>query len=66
MTDSENSLTLWGLPEMPLGEITLRHVSFAAKRGAKLYRAPRLTLDDVTVTPDEGPAYDVWPASVSR
>lgn len=62
VTDSENSLVLWGVPEFPLGEITLRDATFSTKRGAKLYHAPRVTLDRVSVTPESGPAYDHFPA----
>lgn len=63
VTESDNSLTLWGVPELPLGDITLRDAAFSSKRGAKLYHAPRVTLDRVTVTSESGPAYDRWPAA---
>lgn len=62
VTDSENSLTLWGVPELPLGAITLRNATFATGHGAKIYHAPRVALERVTVTPEAGPAYDRWPA----
>ena len=62
---SDNSIALWGLPEMPLGEIILRNASFASKRGAKLVHAPDLVLENVSVVPASGPAFERWPKGVS-
>ncbi len=54
VTESQNSLILWGLPEAPLENITLKNASFATARGAKIYHARGITLDHVTLSPAAG------------
>lgn len=66
VTESQNSLILWGLPELPLGLITLRNASFESRNGAKLYYAPTVTLDRVTVSPESGPEFDYWPSAEKK
>ncbi len=61
VTDSQNSLTLWGVPELPLDRITLKNATFATARGARLYHAPGVVLDNVVITPQSGPEFDVRP-----
>ena len=63
--DSQRSIVLWGLPEMPIGAITFRNATFATREGAKLYQAPKVTLDKVIVKPENGPAFETWPGASS-
>lgn len=62
VTDSVNSIIFWGLPEMPLGEITLRNARFTTEKGARLYHAPHVILDRVSVHPASGEPFDIRPA----
>lgn len=61
VTDSVNSIILWGLPEMPLGEITLRNARFATEKGARFYHAPRVVLDRVSLKPASGESFNIYP-----
>ena len=54
VTGSQNSLTLWGVPELPLENITLKNASFVTALGARIYNARGVTLDHVTLTPATG------------
>ncbi|MEY4490141.1 MAG: hypothetical protein RIQ79_2649 [Verrucomicrobiota bacterium] len=60
-TGSRNSLLLWGLPELPLEAITLRHVRIASELGARLYHAGEVTFDDVALETEAKPALERWP-----
>jgi polygalacturonase len=60
--DCRNSITIWGVPEMPVGRVILRNCTFEAVYGAKIYNAPSVALDHVTLNASKGSAYDYWPA----
>lgn len=66
---SQNSITLWGLPEQPLEDVTIRDAVIKSERGAKYYHAGNLTATDVVLETPANPAQDFWPArapSVTR
>jgi len=59
---AQNSIILWGLPELPLEAVTLRHVRIASELGGKLYHAGDVKLEDLTLATAVKPALDIWPA----
>lgn len=63
VTDAEHSLILWGLPELPLGNITVRNTSIASRSPARLYHAPNLVLEQVEFESEHGPNFERWPTS---
>jgi polygalacturonase len=63
-TGSLNSLILWGLPELPLGAITLRHVRIASELGGRLYHAGEVTFEDVSLETKAKPVLERWPVAV--
>ena len=54
VTGSPNAFILWGVPEMPLENITLKNASFATGKGARIYYARGVALDHVTLSPASG------------
>jgi len=62
-TGSQNSLMLWGLPERPLENVTLRDVHIASKQGAKFYHAGDFAAVDVLLETEAAPAQDFFPAT---
>lgn len=63
---SKAALTLRGLPEMPLRDITFRHVTLAADRGADLAYAERITFENVRIRAANGPAVQSHRVEASR
>ncbi len=61
-TGSQNSFVLWGLPERPLENVTIRDAIIASERGAKFYHAGNLTATEVLLENKASPAQDFWPA----
>ena len=60
--DSLNSIVLWGLPERPLENVTIRDAKIASERGAKFYYAGNLATAEVVLETPAKPAQDFWPA----
>jgi polygalacturonase len=58
---SQNSIVLWGLPERPLEDVTIRKTAIASERGAKYYYAGNLNVADVVLETLAKPAQDSWP-----
>jgi polygalacturonase len=52
VTDSQNSIILWGLPELPLDSITIRNAKISAKESAIIYNAENVKLDLVELRSD--------------
>lgn len=59
-TGARDAIILWGLPETPLGVVTLRHVRVDAEQGARLFNAPEVTLEDVVVNAASGVPITRW------
>ena len=58
---SQNSIVLWGLPERPLENVTIRKATIASERGAKYYYAGNLIAKEVLLETLAKPAQDLWP-----
>jgi len=61
-TGSQNSFVLWGLPERPLENVTIRDAIIASERAAKFYHAGDLTATEVLLENNAAPAQDFFPA----
>lgn len=49
VTDSQNSIILWGLPELAIADVTIRNASFSAQNGAVVYNATGIVFDNITL-----------------
>jgi polygalacturonase len=49
VTDSQNSIIIWGLPELPVSELTLCNARFATREGAVVYNARAIRFDNVEI-----------------
>lgn len=58
---SRNSIVLWGLPERPLENVTIRKAAVASEYAAKYYYAGNLAATEVLLETRAVPAQDVWP-----
>jgi polygalacturonase len=55
VTDAENSITLWGVPEQPIEAIRIENATLASERGAKLFNVVGYELENVSVNAAKGP-----------
>ena len=54
VTDAENSIILWGVPEQPIEAIRISNATFSCVRGAKLFNVDGYALENVSITPAKG------------
>ena len=64
ITDSSNSIILWGLPDQPITGFTLKNVKASCELGAFVFHA-NATFQGVEVIPKTGPALQVFNANVA-
>lgn len=64
VTDSKNSIILWGLPDEPITRLALKHVKMAAAAGALVFHAKGISMADVEITPASGPALRHFDAEI--
>ncbi|BCU78399.1 endopolygalacturonase [Luteolibacter sp. LG18] len=63
VTDAANAITLWGLPEQKIENVSLRHVAISAKAGALVIQAKGVEFSDVKIT-SQGPPLRTFDAEV--
>lgn len=63
-SDCRNSISLWGLPDEPIRNVTFRNVVIAAKAGARIYHAEGISFVQSSILPETGPALRVFAAKV--
>ncbi len=64
VTDSQNSIILWGLPEIPIADVTIRNATFRAKKGAIINNAERIALYNIRLICDTPPALHTYNAKI--
>ncbi len=64
ITDSLNSIILWGLPDKPITNLTLKNVKASCEQGALVFHT-QATFSEVVVTPKTGPALQLFNAKVA-
>lgn len=65
ITDSRNSIILWGLPDQPIDGISLKNVTASAKAGALVFHAKDIQFSNVRITPSEGPELQTYNSKVT-
>lgn len=61
----ENSLVLWGLPEAPIQDLTLKNVTLDAKESARIYFARKVRLENADLRASRGgPRFTLQDAEV--
>lgn len=63
-TGCRNSISLWGLPDEPIRNMTFRNVTIGAKAGARIYHAEGISFVQSSILPETGPALRVFAAKV--
>lgn len=64
ISDSKNSIVLWGLPDQPIERVTMRNIKASAQLGAHVFHAKDIVFSGVRITPAEGPALRIFDAEV--
>lgn len=64
LTDCANSIIIWGLPEQPMKDVTLRNLHILAERGALVYHAKNIRFDHVEMHAGKGPVLTTFDAQV--
>jgi polygalacturonase len=63
VTDSPNSIILWGLPDRPITNIFLKNVKASTSQGAVVFHS-EVTFAGVKLTPGSGPSLQTFNAKV--
>jgi len=64
VTDSKNSIILWGLPDEPVRGVTMKNVRMSAQAGALVFHAKDIAFSDVVILPAAGPALRHFDAEI--
>ncbi len=64
ITDSRNSIILWGLPDEPIRNVRFENITASAEVGALVYHAEGISFSDVAIHPEDGPALRVFEAKL--
>lgn len=64
ISESRNSIVLWGLPEQAIEHVVLRNIKASAKAGALVFHAKDVTFAGVEITPSAGPPLRLFDAKV--
>ena len=64
VSDSQNSIILWGLPELPINGVTIRNATFVTQTGARVFHAKAVAFDNVSITPEKQPPLTLYRADV--
>lgn len=65
ITDSKNSIVVWGLPDQPVTGVTFKNIKATTLAGARIFHAKNVVFSDVTITPAAGPVLEMFDAAVS-
>ena len=60
-TDVARAMYFNGLPEMKIQNVSLRHITMSCRQGAILRQTDGLTVEDVTLTPQQGEPFVIAP-----
>jgi len=64
VTDSPNSIIIWGIPELPITGVTIRNATFATQEGAVVNNAAKILFDNVRITSAKTPPLRTFQANV--
>ncbi|WP_236919168.1 glycoside hydrolase family 28 protein [Ereboglobus luteus] len=64
VSDSQNSIIIWGLPELPITGVTIRKAGFVAQKGALVFNAEKIVFDDVKILCEKPPSLRTHKAGV--
>ena len=64
VTDSPNSILLWGLPDEPIDGVTFSNTKISAKTGALVFHAKNIGFANVSIHPAAGPAIRHFDAEI--
>ncbi|MCB1132176.1 MAG: glycoside hydrolase family 28 protein [Verrucomicrobiae bacterium] len=64
ISDSRNSIIVWGLPDEPIRNVRFDKVTVSADVGARVYHADGVSFENVAIHPADGPALRVHDATV--
>ena len=54
---ADRAIYMLGLPEMAINRIELNNITISSKRGLEAFDAEKITLNNVTILPETGPAF---------
>jgi polygalacturonase len=55
VTDSKNSIILWGLPDEPVTGVKMKNVTMATQAGSLVFHAKGIEFSNVALRPAKGP-----------
>ncbi|MEK7949826.1 glycosyl hydrolase family 28 protein [Luteolibacter sp. Y139] len=64
VTDSPNSILLWGLPDQSIDGVTIKNSKISAETGALVFHAKNIGFANVSITPAAGPALRHFDAEI--
>jgi polygalacturonase len=64
VTDSPNSILLWGLPDEPIDGVTFKNTKISAETGALIFHAKNIGFANVSIDPAAGPALRHFDAEI--
>lgn len=64
VTDSKNSIILWGLPDEPVTALKMKNVTMATQAGALVFHAKGIEFSNVVIRPEKGPVLRCYDAVV--
>jgi polygalacturonase len=64
VTESPNSILLWGLPDEPIDGVTFKNAKISAESGAFVFHAKNIGFANVSIQPATGPALRHFDAEI--
>jgi polygalacturonase len=64
ITNAKNSISIWGVPEVPISDVTLRNVTNSAETGMTVFNAQHIRFADCQIKIAKGPKLTTYQAQV--
>jgi hypothetical protein len=64
VTDSPNSILLWGLPDQGIENVTFRNTRFSTEAGGLIFHAKNIGFTNSSIQPVTGPALRHFDAEI--
>jgi len=64
ITDAKNSIIVWGVPELPISDITMSNVAISSETGVTIYNATGIRFANSKIDVAKGPRLTTYQAQV--
>jgi polygalacturonase len=64
ITDAKESVIIWGVPELPISDITLKNVKVSAENGMRVFNAKNIRFAESEIEVKSGPKLTTYQAQV--